>query len=82
MKPHLLSLLAAVPLLAACTAEEAGSTMSYPAVMAQPAALPSAQTGSESAWMTALVSAKSSGSLYRAGAFFPHAPAAGGVDFP
>lgn len=78
MKPYLIPLLAAVPLLGAC-ADEAHPVLSGPATGdAQPRAAGANQTGADADWVNAVVSAKVAGSLYRIGAFFPHAPTAFG----
>lgn len=75
MKPLLILSLAIVPLLGAC-ANAAQHVLAAPVqVKPQPRAAEVAQPGQDPAWADAVASAKLAGSLYRSGAFFPHAPA-------
>jgi hypothetical protein len=76
MKPLLILSLATMPLLGAC-AGEARRALAGPAqVKSQPPGVKVAQPAHDTAWTDAVASAKVAGSLYRIGAFFPHAPAA------
>ncbi len=74
--------LSALPFLVACTNQGVHSLAAHASPKALPTAVQTTQPGTQAEWMNALVSAKASGALYRAGAFFPHAPAADGVAFP
>jgi hypothetical protein len=73
MKALLILSLATMPPLGACTGEGLNAlTGTKP----QPLAASAAQSAHDTAWADAVASAKVAGSLYRIGAFFPHAPAA------
>jgi hypothetical protein len=82
MNPCLILSLAAAPLFGAC-ADEADLPPTALAVgKAHPAAARTVQPDQHTEWVNAVVAAKLSGSLYRIGAFFPHAPAAAAVALP
>lgn len=76
MKALLILSLATMSLLGAC-ADEAQRALAGPAqIKPQPPAAAAAQLAHDTAWANAVASAKAAGSLYRIGAFFPHATAA------
>jgi hypothetical protein len=69
MKPYLILSLVTAPFLAACVGAE-GLVVEAARVDAQPRPTTTSPPGTDAEWVTAVVSAKASGSLYRNGAFF------------
>jgi len=75
MKPFLILVLAVAPLVGACADEAHRPPPGRATNEALPRAARTPQPGADADWVNVVVSAKVAGSLYRLGAFFPHAPA-------
>jgi len=82
MNPFVILALAALALVGACADDGDAFATARADAEARPTAVRTAQPGPGTEWVHAVAAAKVSGSLYRLGSFFAHAPAAAAVALP